>query len=344
MENILMKSKRSIAIAAALLSTTGVAHANWTGSWSSNYGELRLIQEGSRIYGDYAKRGYFEGRVSADGNRIRGTFQYNSKRSKNGYIEFKRTGDSFTGGWNWRKDGPVSADKGNWSGSLKSKKTPKLSYARGQGDYWADFWRDVSGSARSWVNADIRVRPAGGRGSDNGEVFPVFGQHGQIAGDEWQGTFDTNHGDLRLVQVGRRVYGEYAKRGYFEGCVHDSGLTLRGTFQYFSPRRKHGFIEFRMDGDGFKGKWTWTKKGPPTSKSKINWSGARSKPDVPEQVYNRGNEMSFADSWSSIDADKRKWVLGSDYYDSCDPPEVDYPGRDNPGGNEQFPGEMLDPK
>ncbi len=335
MKYIPKNSLKSAVFVAALLSTTGIAHANWTGSWDSNYGELRLVQEGERVYGDYAKRGYFEGRVSADGLRIRGTFQYTGKRNRNGYIEFKRSGDRFAGGWSWAKDGPVSADKGNWSGSLKNSERPRLVNAVGRSDYWADFWNSVAQASRGWANADIAVS-----NGDNA-AWPVYGPHGDIRGDEWQGTFTTNHGELRLVQVGRRVYGEYAKRGYFEGCVHKSGLNMRGTFQYFKPRRKHGFIEFRMDGDGFKGSWTWTKSGPPNADSRINWSGARSKPDVAAKVYTRANEMSFADMWPKISAEQRKWVLGSDYYDSCDPPEVDYGGGDNPGDENKFPGEML---
>lgn len=317
-----------------LMSTTSVAHANWTGTWDSQHGELRLIQEGERVYGDYAKRGYFEGRVSQDGTRLRGTFQYNTRRNRNGYIEFIRSGDTFKGGWSWADDGPVSYTKGNWGGSLKSSGYPKLAYAVGRSDYWADFWNAKGGRAMRWAfdgvvpSRSVVFDTEGNTGSD-----PAYG----IAGDEWTGTFDTNYGELRLVQQGRRVFGEYAKRGYFEGCVHDGGTTLRATFQYFNPRRNHGFIEFRSDGDGFKGTWTWTKNGVPSSSAKVNWSGARSNSEVREDVYIRANEMGFADMWSTIDASQRRWVLGGDYYDSCDPPEV------NEGGDEAFPGEMLDP-
>lgn len=317
------------AFVAAMYASTGIAHANWTGTWDSQHGELRLVQEGERVYGDYAKRGYFEGRVSQDGMRLRGTFQYNSRRNRNGYIEFVRNGDSFEGGWSWADDGPASYSKGNWGGSLETTARPALTYAVGRDDYWADFWDRKGGSAMRWA-----FEGAAPAQSASFEFEPQY----QAFANVWTGTFDTNYGELRLIQQGRRVFGEYAKRGYFEGCTHDGGATMRGTFQYFSPRRNHGFIEFRVDGDGFEGTWAWTKSGVPASTDKVNWRGARTNPAVREEVYARANEMGFADMWSAIDSTQRRWVLGSDYYDSCDPPQVD-----EPGGDDEFPGEMLDP-
>lgn len=329
---------RTIGFAAILISTTGIAHANWTGTWETNYGDLRLIQQGERVYGDYANRGYFEGRVSQDGKRLRGTFQYTRQRSRNGYIEFVRNKDRFKGGWNWADDGPVSYTRGNWSGQLASDSAPALTYAVGRDNYWADFWTGKGARASEWAFEGVTPsRVVYGKGD------PAYG----LSGDEWQGTFDTNYGEIRLIQQGRRVFGEYAKRGYFEGCVHDGGKSMRGTFQYFSPRRNHGFIEFRTDGDGFEGTWTWTKSGVPSRRAKVNWSGARTSPDVAENVYIRANEISFADMWADITDDQRRWVLGSEYFDSCDPPEVDYrepeDGAEEAGGDTQFPGEMLDP-
>ncbi|MEL7446910.1 MAG: hypothetical protein AAGK02_14060, partial [Pseudomonadota bacterium] len=207
MKHGIIKGAKLAAFAGMLMSTTGIAHANWTGTWDSQHGELRLIQEGDRVYGDYAKRGYFEGRVSQDGKRLRGTFQYNSPRSKNGYIEFVRSGDSFEGGWNWADDGPVSYTRGNWDGSLKSKRHPTLTYAVDRTDYWADFWNIKGGRASKWAFEGVAQAKVIYAESD-----PGYG----MSGDEWQGTFDTNYGEIRLVQNGRRVFGEYAKRGYFE--------------------------------------------------------------------------------------------------------------------------------
>ena len=46
---------------------------NLTGTWSSSYGELRLIQEGNRIYGDYADKGVIDATIEK-GGKITGRF------------------------------------------------------------------------------------------------------------------------------------------------------------------------------------------------------------------------------------------------------------------------------
>lgn len=319
---------RLVTFAALALGTASAAYANWTGTWDSRHGELRLVQEGDRVYGDYANRGYFEGRVSNGDRRLRGTFQYTSSTAKNGYIEFQRSGDSFTGGWTWAADGPANAALGNWTGSLKNSARPAITSVTGNGNYWAAFWSKASASVRGWMGTGVpatapapqqRVRRPvppqliSRAGPDYGEDY------GQDT-EEWNGTFDTNHGEIRLVQIGRRVFGDYAQRGYFEGCTHDGGLTLRGTFQYNSPRSKHGFIAFRMEGDGFQGTWTWTGNGPPSAEARVNWSGARSSLPAPSLIHAAGMEPHFADSWVDISDRDRRWVIGSEYYDSCDGP------------------------
>lgn len=186
---------RVAAIVVALNATTAMAQSDWTGTWDSRYGELRLVQEGERVYGDYANRGYFEGRVSENGDRLRGTFQYNNPRSKNGYIEFVRSGASFTGGWNWARNGVASFETGNWTGTLKSSARPILRYAARRDDYWADFWPDTNVQVKGWAYEGSII--------DEEQAAPALYGYSDIRGDEWQGTFTTNYGDLRLVQVGR---------------------------------------------------------------------------------------------------------------------------------------------
>ena len=348
----------ALALLAAIL-TGSSAHAasahSWEGSWKTQHGELRLIQQGNRVYGDYSRRGYIEGVVSADGKRLRGTFQYVSDRAKAGTIEFVMTdSERFRGRWEWKQDEFADAGlRANWSGTRTSRSRPTLVSAGGNGSFFADYVPGAGAAMRAWLYDGVEVangptrldpaiveRPVYKPGILPG-VDPVPGNasdfdYTALRGDEWLGTFTTNHGQLRLVQDGRRVYGEYSNRGLIEGCLFDGGRTFRGTFQYFSPRRRHGFVEFRQDGDGFEGTWTWTRSGPPAPEAAINWRGARSLPDVPEEVYRRGGTMNFADAWPELAPETRRWVLGSDYYDSCDPPEVDY------GEDEQaFPGEML---
>ncbi|WP_156318174.1 hypothetical protein [Porphyrobacter sp. AAP60] len=345
---IVMAALAFVAFAAA--GSAQAQDASWTGTWNSQHGELRLIQEGSRVYGDYAERGYFEGRVSQDGTRLRGTFQYNSPRTSNGYIEFRRSGSSFTGGWNWARSGPVDASKGNWKGSLKSAALPQLRYAVGRDEHWADFWTDAGSAAHDWSFAGVPAEEDGsfamedfgeesaeyqaedrqftyvdgadaGDDTDDGYDTGSYddGAYTDIAapGGPWMGTFSTNHGDIRLIQIGNRVFGDYAARGFFEGCVHNSGQTLRGTFQYLSPRSKHGFIEFRLNDDLFEGQWTWTSSGLPRAGSAINWRGTRKASDAPTLTSVDQDGTHFADMWNAIGVSQRAWVLGQQGSDQC---------------------------
>lgn len=341
------------ALACLALVTAGHAQAqdaSWTGTWSSQHGDLRLIQIGNRVYGDYAARGYFEGRVSENGTRLRGTFQYNSPRTSNGYIEFRRRGNSFTGGWSWARSGPVSATRSNWSGSLKSTAAPQLTHAVGRDNYWADFWTDAGSAAREWTFAGVpaeqehnfAMEPYGEMSTDYAAEDRAFTYlDGAASGDDpatgpeasgddytattdatvpggpWTGTFTTNHGDIRLIQIGNRVFGDYAARGFFEGCVHDGGQTLRGTFQYLSPRSKHGFVEFRLNGDRFEGQWAWTVAGLPRGTSTINWRGTRRASDAPTLTSVDQNGPHFADMWNTIAASQRAWVLGQPGATAC---------------------------
>ena len=333
----------------------------WNGTWKTTYGELRLVRDGDRVYGDYQSRGYIEGRLSQDGQRFRGTFQYTGDRSKAGTVEFNLTGpDSFTGHWSWASDRPASEwSKTSWSGTRTSDKIPSLRLAVGRSDYLADYFNSAPASTRVWLLDGVGMpsrqpapRQSGVDPQQSSVRVPVYTDaDGQLFGDEWQGTFTTTYGPIRLVQQGRRVFGEYAERGVFEGCIHEGGDVLRGTFQYFKPRTSNGFIEFRTDGDGFKGSWTWAKAGVPNPESKINWRGARSDPRISDSAAERGRKLNFADFWPTLDAASRQWVLGSDYHDACDAPDIDYgdgeeafPGEmlDGSGDDQAFPGEMLD--
>lgn len=331
---IIMAALACLALATA--SHAQAQSASWTGTWSSQHGDLRLIQIGDRVYGDYAARGYFEARVSENGMRLRGTFQYNSPRTSNGFIEFRRSGNNFTGGWSWAGDGPVSATKINWTGSLRSTAAPQLTYAVGRDEYWADFWNSAGSAARDWTFAGVpsdqehnfAMEPYGEMRTDYSSRNPAFTSlEGAATGDDptgaavsggpWTGTFTTNHGDIRLIQIGNRVFGDYAARGYFEGCVHNGGQTLRGTFQYLSPRNKHGFIEFRLNGDRFEGQWTWTVAGLPRGTTTINWRGTRRISAAPSLTAADKSGTNFADMWSTIAASQRDWVLGQPGATAC---------------------------
>ena len=312
---------RVVGMLLALTTTLFVVQANaapvdgnaWTGTWMSNHGELRLIQDGDRVYGDFGNRGMIEARIQPESQRLRGTFQNPDSGIRDGYFEFTINDGTFTGRWGWPDDGRMQAGANDWKGLQLDDAPPRLRTAVRERDNWPSFWNDASPGDRAWVGGG-----SGGGGGGTAYLEPAE------ASDIWTGTFHTNFGELRLVQIGRRVYGDYADLGFVEGCAHGDGTTLRGTFQYNRPANYHGFFEFRTDGDGFAGVWTWTGKGVPRSAAKIGWRGVRVSAPAPSLRYVDGSRPHFANSWPELSAAQRKWVLGSDYYDSCDPPDIQY--------------------
>lgn len=99
---------------------------SWQGNWDTTYGQLRLLQQGDRVFGDYAERGRIEARVSPSGSVLRGVFVYQDGRW--GLIEFRRDGDrKFEGQWSW---GTAPFTRGNrWAGTHDSETPAPLRYA-----------------------------------------------------------------------------------------------------------------------------------------------------------------------------------------------------------------------
>ena len=77
-----------------------------------------------------------------------------------------------------------------------------------------------------------------------------------LADGPWEGTWSTSYSDLRLVQEGAQVYGEYVGRGYITGWTDPSGSILRGTWVHDDTGR-WGALEFRLEpgANTFQGSW-----------------------------------------------------------------------------------------
>jgi hypothetical protein len=90
---------------------------SWTGTWSTNWGEMRLTQSGSSVNGDYDwRQGLVTGTVT--GNALNGTWTEGpSRRPPNdaGDFAFTMAEDcaSFTGKWRYGSEGELS---GSWDG------------------------------------------------------------------------------------------------------------------------------------------------------------------------------------------------------------------------------------
>ncbi|WP_299902612.1 hypothetical protein [uncultured Aquimarina sp.] len=103
------------------------SNIKWTGTWNSTYGELRLVEKGQLIYGDYSDIGVIYGyRHYINGKEyFEGTFE-NYRMNKNGIIRFEMNNpnfnNSFSGEWVWNN----SSYWYSWNGTKTSKKEPVL--------------------------------------------------------------------------------------------------------------------------------------------------------------------------------------------------------------------------
>lgn len=89
----------------------------WTGTWTSTYGELRLIEQGNKVYGDYANKGMIEGTIT--NNILTGTFKNGTNI---GNFTFTINNEAFSGNWNW----PNNSKKENWTGKRVNTAKPTL--------------------------------------------------------------------------------------------------------------------------------------------------------------------------------------------------------------------------
>jgi hypothetical protein len=96
---------------------SGLSACDWTGTWSTSYGTMRLTQSGSAVSGDYEwDQGQITGAVS--GNVLQGTWNEAPSRqppSDAGEIVFTMGADcrTFTGEWRYDASGEWQA---GWSG------------------------------------------------------------------------------------------------------------------------------------------------------------------------------------------------------------------------------------
>ncbi|GEM_PF-4594848 len=365
--------RTAFAVLSASVSTAALAQSAepWEGTFETNFGEVRLVQDGDRVYGDYdpdsnaSDGAYIEARVSEDGRVLRGTYQKINNRTDNGMIEFALTGDGFTGDWQYtHRTREPDWERATWNGVLVSPATPRLRHAVGREHYYNDsYFRTVS-RLRNWsffgrpvdVNATVLWQDR----AEARRPYPI--EHGDASGQPagiWAGTWTTNHGAVKIVQDGRRVYGEYGNRGVIEGRTIGNGDIVRGTWQHVRDDDDNGFFEFRMDDGGFVGGWTYRRDGL-ASAGQNNWRGRLDDRSTPRLDLASENRVNAARWIAGTTRTERQWLspggavlvpetvarttvppLGRPEIANRFPGEMHAPGDD--GGEEAFPGEMHAP-
>lgn len=92
------------------------SHVNFAGVWNTDFGEVRLAQDGNLVKGSYPfQDGVIEG--LALGNVLRFTWnQRGNNRGGTGRFTLAADGNSFGGQWNYGTD-PDAPAQGNWNGT-----------------------------------------------------------------------------------------------------------------------------------------------------------------------------------------------------------------------------------
>lgn len=100
----------------------------WNGDWNSSFGQLRLLQNGDRLFGDYQDRGVIEGKISPDGREARAFFIYQDGRW--GTVQWRIAGDRLSGTWNWSTNGlPEAKGSNTWTATREAARTSPLRFA-----------------------------------------------------------------------------------------------------------------------------------------------------------------------------------------------------------------------
>ena len=82
--------------------------------------------------------------------------------------------------------------------------------------------------------------------------------------DEFSGTWETNFGDLRLLETDGVVIGDYGTVGVILGEVMVDGCTSG----YFTNGKQYGQFSFRLIGSAeLIGRWRWGSNGPGQSET-----------------------------------------------------------------------------
>ena len=101
------------------------------GEWSSNFGTLKLVQQGDRVFGDYRDLGSLEGVYDARTKVLRGTFD---NKGDLGVFEFRLvSGNRFTGTWGWGHQ----LGNGQWNGTRTTGNVSELQF---DPHFWTGIW------------------------------------------------------------------------------------------------------------------------------------------------------------------------------------------------------------
>lgn len=211
--------KKYITLALIFLTQLCIFAQEWTGTFSTKYGDLKLVTENGIIYGDYANGGTIlavEKKFNG-GSRLCGLFHNGADRGKF-YFEKTTANKNIKGHFNYDNNITLNDIANDAIFQMKFDFDAK----------W--LWDGTKANNTSPTDTKTAV---------------------------FNGLWNTTDGNLILQQVGNKVTGTYKNVGTVDGIYNTQTRKLKGTF-YNNNTKKTGHFEFDFEGNTFKGKWGWT--------------------------------------------------------------------------------------
>lgn len=211
--------KKYITLALIFFTQLCVFAQEWTGTFSTKYGDLKLVTENGIIYGDYANGGTIlavEKKFNG-GSRLCGLFHNGADRGRF-YFEKTTSSKNIRGHFNYDNNITLNDITNDAIFTMKFDFDAK----------W--LWDGTKANNTSPTDTKTAV---------------------------FNGLWNTTDGNLILQQVGNKVTGTYKNVGTVDGIYNPQTKKLKGTF-YNNTTKKTGHFEFDFEGNTFKGKWGWT--------------------------------------------------------------------------------------
>ena len=221
LSRLLFSTALLLSVAQTSMAREGTEH-DWSGTWQSSFGELRLVDQGRFVVGDYAEHGVIVARKSIVGEcgaiALSGTFTNGARAGTLNVVRLP--GGEFEGRWRFAGDD----GEGRWRGSRTRADAPALS----------NF-------------------------SANGVAIDVAGPLFDIGLPAWMiGANRSDFGDVTLAGTLRAVVGDYAGRGVVAGLW--DGTAVRGRFT--NGPRSGFFTWRPDGAESWAGDWRWADASP----------------------------------------------------------------------------------
>jgi hypothetical protein len=214
-----MKKIISLVIGVLLLGTQLTAQ-EWTGTFTSNFGEIKLMTEGDLIYGEYNGVSTIVAieRKFSYGTKLIGIYENGTEKGKF-YFE-KWDGQKVIKG-HYNPDNDVTLE------AIKADPIFTLRF---------DF--------------DKKYKWEGSKVNSNKPTTLLRAL--------FNGQWNTNYGVLQLQQIGNKVTGTYRDLGEISATYNPATKKLEGTFTN-KGNTGYFLLDAKLAGNGFSGKWGWNK-------------------------------------------------------------------------------------